>query len=103
MLHPLPALRPSMARIRAHPFFLPPDDDDDGGIAGGSGGSNVRDGGSVRDSASGTTKGGVHRGHPPLAKPAKIIRLFGEAPMYDVYFSYRRSCPSDKVTRASCT
>ena len=85
MLHPKPALRPSMARIRAHPFFLPPSNDnidgnDDDGVA---------------------LKGIAFSLPPPTAKDSKVIRLFGEVPLYDVYFSYRRSCPADKVTRAT--
>ena len=110
MLHPRPALRPSVSRIRAHPFFLTPDDDD-GGDRGSSSGDRVsssgsKDGESIRDGINGeggTTTGGFNIDHPPRTKDSKIIRLFGEVPQYDVYFSYRRSCPSDKVIRARAT
>ena len=110
MLHPRPSLRPSVARIRAHPFFLPlsdeEDDDSDRGIScssdSSSGISSIGNG-AIRNVGSDAMTTDTIIPFPPRAraKGSKVIRLFGEAPLYDVYFSYRRSCPSDKVTSAT--
>lgn len=86
MLHPKPALRPSISRIRAHPFFLPLSDDNDGVT--------------MKDNANNLSSTITAKTKVVF----KVIRLFGEMPLYDVYFSYRRSCPADKVTdKGICT
>ena len=68
MLHPDPRQRPSLARVYAHPFLRP----------------------ALPASLS-------EHATAAAASAAAPVRLVGDAPMHDVYLSYRRGVPGDQA------